>query len=285
MRWLSRQLLSRIETEPYVHPIPNKSEVFMLKKYFLGLLVTLLSIGTLVGCGSSAPTATPVPTATAVPSASADTEVITADGSRRFVIVPEESTASYIVHEEFFSGALAKYGINVGNAEVTGSTQEVSGELQLLLNDEQSEFVSGQFTVDISTLATDRSQRDGWIRDNALESNKYPIAAFTATGVEGAPATYAEGEEVSFKLTGDLLVRDITQPVTFDVTATVTGDTLTAVATTAMKISDFGFSPPSFANTLTVADDLVIRVEIVAREQKADCGCDTSLDVLAAAGT
>ncbi len=265
--------------------IHNKSEVCMLKKYFLGLLVTLLSFGALVGCGSSAPTATPVPTATTVPSADADTAITTDDGSRRFVIVPEESTASYIVHEEFFSGALAKYGINVGNAEVTGSTQEVSGELHLLLDSEQSKFVSGQFTVDISTLATERSQRDGWIRDNALESNKYPIAAFTATGVEGAPATYTEGEEVSFKLTGDLLVRDITQPVTFDVTAKLTGDTLTATATTAKKISDFGFNPPSFANTLTVADDLIIRVEIVAREQKADCGCDTSLGVVAAAGT
>ncbi|MEZ4622423.1 MAG: YceI family protein, partial [Caldilineaceae bacterium] len=140
--------------------------------------------------------------------------------------------------------------------------------------EEGSEFISGQFTVDISTLTTTRNQRDEWIRDNALESNKFPIAAFTATAVEGAPALYTEGEEVSFKLLGDLLVRDITQPVTFDVTAKLEGDTLTAIATTKMKITDFGFDPPSFANTLTVADGIEIRVDIVAHAQEVECGCD-----------
>jgi len=236
----------------------------MLKKIFLGLLTTLLGMSLLAGCGRSTPE--PEPTATVLSSAPAEAPANLADGHRRFVVVPETSTASYIVHEEFFSGALAKYGINVGNAEVVGSTQAVNGELILVLNGEESQFVSGQFTVDISTLATDRDQRDEWIRGNALESSKYPLATFSATGVEGAPAQYTEGEEVSFKLTGDLLVREISQPATFDVTATLTGDTLNAVATTSMKISDFGFTPPSFANTLTVADDLRIELKIVARE-------------------
>ncbi|MCB0184481.1 MAG: YceI family protein, partial [Caldilineaceae bacterium] len=93
----------------------------------------------------------------------------------------------------------------------------------------------------------------------------------------GAPAVYTEGEEVNFQLLGDLSVRDVTLPVTFDVTATLEGSRLNAVATTALEITDFGFDPPSFANTLTVANDLQIRVEIVAEEKEAACGCDTSL--------
>ena len=34
-----------------------------------------------------------------------------------------------------------------------------------------------------------------------------------------------------------------------------------------MKISNFGFDPPNFANTLTVADDFTIQVELTAKEQ------------------
>jgi len=62
-------------------------------------------------------------------------------------------------------------------------------------------------------------------------------------------------------------VREITKAVAFDVTATLAGDTLTGVATTQALLTDFGIEPPSFANTLTVGDDLVIRVEFTAREQ------------------
>ena len=236
----------------------------MIKKIITGALLITVTLGG-IACGAAPePTATPEPTV--APEISAAPAVPAADGTRRFAIVSEESTASYVVSEEFFAGALAKYGINIGIQEVVGSTQEISGEFHLVLNEDKSEFVSGQFTVDISTLATTRDQRDEWIRENALESNKYPLAVFTATAVEGAPTSYTDGEEVPFKLLGELSVRDITQPVTFDVTATLDGDTVRAVATTAMKISDFGFEPPNFANTLTVADDFEIRVEIVARE-------------------
>ena len=84
--------------------------------------------------------------------------------------------------------------------------------------------------------------------------------------LEGAPTAYTEGEEVSFKLIGDLTVRETTQPATFDVTATLTGDTLTGVATTRLLMSGFGIEPPNFANTLTVADEFGIEVQFTAKE-------------------
>lgn len=230
----------------------------------LSLLLVLCCLGLLTACGGAEPTPIPPPP-TAPPTAAAALDA----GERRFVIVPAESTASYVVMEEFFAGALAKLGIDTGIQEVVGTTPEVNGALVLNLGEGQNELVSGEFTVDISKLATTRNQRDEWIRDNALESNTYPLATFVATAVEGAPASYTDGEEVTFQLLGDLTVREITQPVTFDVTATLDGSTLNAVATTAMQITDFGFDPPSFANTLTVANDLTIRVEIVAQEENA----------------
>lgn len=227
-----------------------------------------LCLGLLVGCGTAEPAAVPEPTATEITesdTASNAAEPV-AEGVRRFVVVTEESTASYIVSEEFFAGALEKLGIDAGIQEITGTTPQVNGELQLRLDDPQNALESAEFTVDISVLETTRSQRDEWIRDNALESNTYPIAQFVATEIQGAPESYTEGEEATFQLLGDLTVREITQPVTFDVTATLNGDTLRGVATTEMQITDFGFDPPSFANTLTVANDFTIRVELTARE-------------------
>lgn len=235
----------------------------MLHKLSVFLFGLLLLSGLVAACGGSAtPVATPV-----VNTETTQSQQPLAEGARRFVVVPAESSAAYIVSEEFFAGALAKLGIEAGIKEITGSTNEVAGELQLKLDDPQNALAYGEFTVNLPSLKTDQDRRDGWIRDNALESNKFPIAKFVAKEIKNAPASYTDGAEATFQLVGDLTVRDRTQSVTFDVTATLTGDTIKGVATTAMKISDFGFAPPSFANTLTVADDFTIRIDLTAKEQ------------------
>jgi polyisoprenoid-binding protein YceI len=236
----------------------------MYRKVSLLLVSCVLTVSFLAACaGASAPPA--APTATVAPAAQPQQPV--AEGARRFVVVPAESSAAYVVDEEFLAGALAKLGIDAGLQKITGSTNEVTGELQLKLDDPQNALVSGEFTVNLPSLKTDQDRRDSWIRDNALESNRFPVAKFVATSINNAPASYTDGAEVTFQLLGDLTVRDITQPVTFDVTATLTSDTIKGVATTAMKISSFGFDPPNFANTLTVADDFTIQVELTAKEQ------------------
>jgi polyisoprenoid-binding protein YceI len=232
-------------------------------KRFLLLLITLIL---LAGCGAATPapqTAAPAePTATTAPSAAP-----AAPGMRTFVVEPGASTAFYLVDEEFFPAALSKYNIEAGQKVTIGSTQEVAGSLALDLGADQP-LGPNRFTVDLPSLTSDQSLRDGWIRDNALESNKFPEAVFVATSITGAPTSYSDGTEVNFQLVGDLTVRAITLPATFDVTATLSGDTITGVAEAKVKMSDFGVTPPNFANTLVVDDLFTIRIELTAKEQK-----------------
>ncbi len=103
------------------------------------------------------------------------------------------------------------------------------------------------------------------MRSNGPKLNDFPTAEFVATGVEGAPASYVEGQEVQFSLPGNLTLRNITQPVTFDVTATLQGDTITGTAMARALLSDFGIEPPNFANTLVVGDEFTIEVQFTAR--------------------
>jgi len=188
-------------------------------------------------------------------------------GEHRYVIVPDESTASYIVHEEFFSGALEKLGIEVGKQDIVGSTNDIEGQLTLNFDDLSAALGENRIAVNLPTLATEESDRDEWLRKNGLESLKFPTAEFVGTDIDGAPANYADGDEINFKLNGTLTVRDIDQPTTFDVTARLVGNTIQGVATTDLLMSSFGIDPPNFANTLTVQDDFTVRVEFVAREE------------------
>ena len=247
-----------------------------MKRTVQGMIVGVLAL-LLAACGGSQPAATEAAVEVAATEVAATeaaaTEVAAAEaapagavsGLRTFVIVPQESTASYLVDEEFLGGALDKLGIAAGAADVVGSTQQIEGQLQLNLDDLSAALGDNRFTVQMTTLSTGEDRRDSWIRENGPRFNDYPEASFVATAIDGAPATYTEGESVNFRLIGDLTVRDVTQQVTFDVNASLAGDTLTGTAVAQLKMSNFGIEPPNFANTLTVADDFGIEVQFVAK--------------------
>ncbi|MCB9139938.1 MAG: YceI family protein [Caldilineaceae bacterium] len=245
-------------------------------KRLLGIPAVLGLALILVACGSdtsppasgTAAEAAPAGQATAIDAAANGRASAgqALSGTRTFIIAPASSTAAYIVNEEFFSLALDKLGIEAGKRVVTGSTSNVTG--QLTVNFDAGTVEEGRIVVDMTTLTTDQNRRDNWIREDGPRFNQFPEAVFVVTDVENAPAEYAAGETVTFQLLGDLTVRDVTRPVTFDVTAAVDGSTLTGVAETSLNISDFGIEPPDFANTLTVADPFTIRVELTAETQQ-----------------
>jgi len=242
----------------------------------------MASLLALAACGSSAsqtpttaPTALPAATvAQAEPTAAPDTTAAPAAGptvasdttaapaagaagGRTFQIVPEQTEASYEVQEQFLSRQLPNKAV--------GKTNAVTGEFQFSTDGQPSGKVT-KITVDLRTLASDKGMRDRRIHTEWLESDKYPFAEFTSTETQGVPASYTEGQEISFKLVGDLTIREVTHPVTFDVIGTLAGDTVTGTATTQILMKDFGFDPPSVAGMLTVEDGVTIKVSFTAKE-------------------
>jgi polyisoprenoid-binding protein YceI len=71
---------------------------------------------------------------------------------------------------------------------------------------------------------------------------------------------------VPLTLLGDLTVRDVTRPVTWDATATVEGDEVRVQAHTTVRFADFGLTIPRVASVLSVEDS--IRLEVDLRLQR-----------------
>ena len=235
--------------------------------YLIGIMVLMM---VLAACGGTAvsPTAAPEPEpepAQEEPAAEPESAEPATGGARTFVVDTAASQASYIVNEEFFSEALTKLGIEAGKTVVIGTTPGVSGEIQLDL-DAPDIVQAAQFTVDMTGLATDQNRRDNWLTENAIVTGAFPEATFVATSAAGLPDAINEGEEISFDLTGDLTVKDVTNSVTFQVTAVLSANAIEGTATLPLKMTDFGITPPDFANTLTVADDFTIEVALTAKE-------------------
>ena len=216
---------------------------------------------------AAAPTEEPAPSEPTAAPAAAGSTASASGGQRTFAIDPANTVVSYEVNEEFGAGALDRLGIAAGLHRTIGKTSTVDGALTLNFDDAAPQLVDASFTVDISTLTSDQRMRDGRIRDEWLESSRFPTASFSATDIQGVSGAYNEGDEVTFQVAGDLTVREVTNPVVFDVTATLNGSTITGVATTEFPMSSFGVTPPKMTNLFTVGDDTTIRVEFVAQEQ------------------
>lgn len=207
-----------------------------------------------------APVVEPAPDATAT--ASASTESAGASASTRvFAIDPTRSEASYQVEEEFF-------GQNIAFVTAIGKTQTIQSQLALKINGTELAVGDNEFSVDLSTLTSDRPRRDAAIKRDWLQSNTYPLATFKASSVAELPADAALGKEVAFKLGGDMTIRDVTQPLTWDVKATLDGSTLTGAAQTFLYMRDFGFEPPDIAGMLKVSDGVTVTVNFAADEVK-----------------
>ena len=172
---------------------------------------------------------------------------------------------SYIVAETFLENAASQLNIPSGLVDTIGTTQVIEGEFVLDLSQENP-ITSSSFQVDISTLSSGQNMRDNRIKRDWLESGTYPLATFVATAVENFPANYVEGTEATFLLLGDLTIRDITIPATFEVTATLADGTITGTAVAPLTMTDFGFEPPAMLGLFTVADDFRVEITFTATE-------------------
>lgn len=198
--------------------------------------------------------------ATAASSSATSPAQVDPPGAIVFKIVPGESKASYEVGETLISQN------NRFNVAI-GTTPQINGEIQVDQTNLQNSKV-GILTIDISQLQSDSSRRDNTIRERFLQSSKYPTATFQPTKIEGLPTgSYSSGEELTFKVTGDLTIQEVTKPVTFDVTAGLDGNTLTGTATSQILMSDYGFGPIQIAGILGTQDQVKLTLNFVARSE------------------
>lgn len=193
----------------------------------------------------------------------AETETITATemepqaGVTVYKIIPGDSTLVYEVGEVF---------LNQGNQFnlAVGTTPQVEGEIRVDTANPQNSTI-GSITSDISQFTSDSGRRDSALQNRFLESSRYPVVTFVPEGIEGLPSSYQEGQEVNMVINGDLTIREVTQPVTFDAVVKLENNELSGQATTTILMSDFGFGPIDIGGILKTEDEAKVTLTLIAR--------------------
>jgi polyisoprenoid-binding protein YceI len=156
---------------------------------------------------------------------------------------------------------------------VVGTTNQIAGDILVDL-DKPANSTLGVLRINARTLSTDSDMRNGMIRREILKSgqDKYEFITFKTTKVEGLPDKVTAGTPVTFKITGDLTVRDVTKPVTFDATVTLASgnDKIDGSATTTVKRSDFGLEIPKVPSVADVTEEVQLAIKFVATTGAAE---------------
>jgi polyisoprenoid-binding protein YceI len=179
-----------------------------------------------------------------------------AAGVVRYTIVPERSEARYRIREQLA-------GLNFPN-DAVGTTRAIEGGIAF---DTDGRVIVGQsrFAVDVRTLTSDQPRRDGYVRRNTLETERYPTAVFVPVHIQGLRPPLPRSGSASFELIGDFTVRTMTRRTTWQATAAFNGADVEARARTALRFADLGLQIPRVASVLSVDDDIRLELDLVLR--------------------
>lgn len=181
-------------------------------------------------------------------------------GTVTLVVVPGQSKASYRVREQLAGVSLPSDAVGTTSA-ITGT---IVGNMDGTIVSSASKFV-----VDVRTLQSDQGMRDGFIQRTPLQTSQYPYVTFVPTLAKGLPSTPPASGDSSFQLVGDLTIRDVTRPTTWDATCRMTSQTEgTCTASTSFTFADFQLEQPRVGRVLSIEDTIKLEVEVALRRNQ-----------------
>ena len=173
------------------------------------------------------------------------------EGTTTFSVAPSGNEVRYRVREQLA-------GFDFPN-DAIGKTTGVTG--QIVINDD-GRVVSdaSRFVVDAATITSDRDRRDNYLRRRTLTVDQHPTIVLVPTELRGLAIPSGAGRD-TFQIVGDLTVRGVTRPTTWNATAQFQSGRVTGSAVTRFTFTDFQMEKPRVRSVLSVADTIALEYD------------------------
>jgi polyisoprenoid-binding protein YceI len=165
-----------------------------------------------------------------------------ADGSSTY--------AGYRVEEE-----VSGFGANTA----VGRTQDVSGSMTI----GGTTITALDVTVDMTTLQSDRPQRDEQLGERGLETDRFPTATFTLTQPIDVGERPKDGTPIELTAVGNLTLHGVTRQVSVAIQAAISGDRIQAVASLDVALADYDIEKPTGFLIVSIADTGTIELHLL----------------------
>ncbi|HKB28113.1 MAG TPA: YceI family protein [Candidatus Limnocylindrales bacterium] len=149
--------------------------------------------------------------------------------------------------------------VGIGANTAVGRTSSITGTLTA----SGTTISAVEMSADLTTLKSDSDQRDGRLRDDGLQTSRFPTATFKLTAPIELGAVPSEGQTVTATATGDLTIHGTTKSVQIPLKAQLQGGKVTVVGSIEIVFADYGFSGPSSFKVLSVEDHGIMEFQLV----------------------
>lgn len=171
-----------------------------------------------------------------------------ADGVTGLWVATSESTLGYRV-KEVLGGV---------DTEGVGRTSAVDGSITI----DGTVVVEGGFSVEVGSIKSDSSRRDGQFTGRIMDAATYPTASFVITQPIDFGSIPTDGEQITVDATGDLTLRGSTKTVTFPLTAEYSNGRVGVFGNIPIVFADYGIPNPS-NQFVTTGDDGLLEFVLV----------------------
>lgn len=145
--------------------------------------------------------------------------------------IAEGSVVGYRVEEILFGQ----------NVTAVGRTGAVTGGIVI----ESESVTEGGFAVEVASITSDSSRRDGQVNGRILQTATYPRATFTLTAPIVLPVSAFEGEPTRVEATGALTLLDVTREVTVPLDVQLVDGSVNIVGAIPIVFDEWNIPDPS----------------------------------------
>jgi polyisoprenoid-binding protein YceI len=170
--------------------------------------------------------------------------------------VPDTSQQTFLGYR--VNEQLVRIGVNTA----VGRTSGVTGQLVI----EGNTVKSATFEADLTKLASDSGLRDGQLRNQAIETNKFPKATFALSDPITLPDTLLSGQAFDTTLKGKLTLHGVTREVAIPAQAQMKSGLIVVVGSIEIQFSDYSISKPSGATVLSIEDHGTIELQLFLKK-------------------
>lgn len=152
-----------------------------------------------------------------------------------------EAAGEWIIADGSVVGYRVKEILFGQDVTAVGRTGSVTGSITI---DDES-VVSGGFVVDMTTITSDSSRRDGQVNGRILQTTTYPQATFTLSAPIALSASALAGEPTRVEATGTLTLLDTTREVTVSLDVQLVDGSVNIVGTIVIVFDEWNIPDPS----------------------------------------
>jgi polyisoprenoid-binding protein YceI len=147
---------------------------------------------------------------------------------------------------------------NLGSVTAVGRT----GEIDAALTFTGSAVTDLSVSVDMTTLESDRSQRDSAMRTRGLETSSFPESSYILTNPIELGAVPANGETFTATATGDLSLHGVTQSIELELEGSLVDGIVVVFSSIEIALADYGIEKPTGFSVLGIADVGVLEMQL-----------------------